>query len=222
MKRPALTTATAVAVALCGLLTACAGPKAVQQTLLSSDLKAAYLSPDQTLAQARHAIVFEDGQRATSCNTYLPLIARVALAEGVNNQAIKSSYLECEALDLIAKAQPFAGNVDTASMGRLLLDRLDLRSFPNSLAMQATDQAFTLATLFPQNLKANGVSANMETADTRLNLQVVAVVPANGNASPDWIVQVANEFKTGNYRGYATLLLIDPLEKATVQGRSYP
>ena len=76
--------------------------------------------------------------------------------------------------------------------------------------------------LFPQNLKANGVSANMETADTRLNLQVVAVLPANGNASPDWIVQVANEFKTGNYRGYATLLLIDPLEKATVQGRSYP
>ncbi len=183
---------------------------------------AAFDNIDGTVRQERSILAFSDDQMADSCESYWKAMTKYSVLESVNNQLVKSEYLVCDGLAALSEFKPYQETNENLQIGKLLLTKLDLRSFPSSFRRLASDGSYTFADLFPEESKSdfNGVIYNAE--DWVFSLSVVAVVDANNNSSQDWVVQIADESKTGNYRQYATLLIYDALDKEVLNAESYP
>ena len=181
---------------------------ASRHLILNTELANAYENVDASLSQERTPLSFSGGAGASDCNGYLTLRTRYGVEETVSNQLIRGEYLVCDALNILARAEP--ARAVGPEPGKTLLSRLDLRSFPSSLRPAATDAAYTLATMFPTQISSSRNIAQLDTGDWMLSLELVAAARINDNAIPDWIVWMADEAKSGNYRSYQTLVIYDP------------
>jgi len=172
------------------------------------------------LARVRVELKLADGSVVSNCTDYLVRGASVSIDESLESQLAKSEYLICEALDLIERSRAPAVVVKT-DYGQRLADLLDLRSFPSSLNMRSDDVVHTLSTITVEKLTVDAVSVAMDEPDWHYRLEVVAVRDINGNDTPDWIVWLADEAKQGSYRGYVTLVLLDPMSGSEFAASPY-
>ncbi len=189
---------------------------------MDENLMAAYKEFDKSNKAIRSPLLFSSGASVNNCDSYMKLISRGEIVEAVNNKLVKSEYLVCDALRVLSQAARFTGKIDTESVGLRLLDNLDLRYFPNSLGRLADEDSFTLKALFPKNSVANEATVTLDTADWMLTIKVVAVVLANNNTTEDWVIQLADESKSGNYRSYETLLIYDPVLSDVLKAERIP
>lgn len=186
-------------------------------------LTLAYTDVKSAMEEKRTPFVFASGAVADTCASYLALAGAKAIADTDNNQRIKAEYLHCDALALLGEAAAgWEMPSVTEALGRELLARLDLRSFPSSLFMKTTDTHFTLGHLHPDDVEAGAVTASYSSADWSFTIKVVAVADINHNRQPDWIVWVADEAVAGTYRGYSTLVVYDPAGAGFMQAVPYP
>lgn len=193
------------------LFTSCTSPdEYFKQSIIDKDLRAAYINHDNSIKQERSSLLFVGDSSATNCDSYLELFARNYLLETVDNQMVKSEYLVCDALKILASSEIYAGNIDAAKIGSDLLNKLDIRSFPSSLARTAENSSFTLNNIFPNQSFSKLSSAIYESDDWFFSVKVVAVSNINDNLLQDWILFLSDESKVGNYRGYSTLIIYDP------------
>lgn len=189
-------------------LIACASVGTTKMGLLNEAVVQADQRRTEELAQLRAELKLADGSSVNNCTDYLSRSASVNVDESSEARLAKSEYLICETLDLIERSRPAA--VIEANYGRRLADTLDLRSFPSSLNMRSGDIAHTLSTVATESLTIDSVSVTMDESDWHYRVEVVAIRDINGNETPDWIVWLADEAKQGSYRGYATLVVVDP------------
>lgn len=156
----------------------------------------------------RAALTFDSGAVAQNCGDYLRLIATSPIKEDVANQLAKSEYLLCDVLALIRHQKLATGTQDVA-FGTALATRLDLRSFPSSLAPMLDERRFSLDRLDRAAVQIEPTAAVYETKDAHYRLEVVATMDLNNNAKTDWVLWLADEARTGNYRQYQTLIIYD-------------
>jgi hypothetical protein len=182
-----------------------------EHMILDKDLLQAYEDLDKSNTINRSPLLFQSSFSADDCESYTKMRSSSEIVETVNNQLVKSEYLVCDALRILSESKMISGAVNSELKGQQLLNKLDLRSFPNSLHRLANDSSFTLSSLFASSSVADKISVKYETADWILTIKVVAVVLLNSNADEDWVVQLADESKAGNYRNYQTLIIYDPL-----------
>lgn len=192
----------------------------IEKGIMDSGLREAYQKADELLIQHRTVLTFNNGMSANNCRDYLKLSVNHDVQETVNNQIIKSEYLVCDAVNILAGAKSFTDN-SVVQMGDVLLHRLDIRSFPNSFSRMADDNAFTLYKMFPNQLSANTDSVSYESDEWFFSLHIVAIADLNSNVNPDWIVYLSDESKTGNYRNYATLIVYDTQSNEPLKGVLY-
>ena len=107
-------------------------------------------------------------------------------------------------------------------MGDEILSKLDLRSFPSSLSRVGSETLHTLKALYPGQTSYVDNVAELQTEDWAFTVEVVALARINDNSTPDWIVWVFDESKSGNYRGYSTIILYDPDEQEVFRATKYP
>ena len=107
-------------------------------------------------------------------------------------------------------------------LGEKLESKLDLRSFPSSLNRIGSEEANTLKSIFPEQTKSFNNVVELQTEDWAFTIEVVALAKINDNSSPDWIVWVLDEAKSGNYRGYSTLIIYDPEKQKKLKAVVYP
>lgn len=188
--------------------------------IIDKNLIKAYEELDKSEKIKRSALLFQNGLSAGNCESYADLKSESEIVETVNNQLVKSEYLVCDALKILSDAKVFSGAVKTELMGQQLLNKLDLRSFPNSLHRLTDDNSFTLGSLFASDSVANETSVKYETEDWIITIKVVAVVLLNGNEDEDWVVQLADESKSGNYRNYENLIIYDPIKSDYFKAKS--
>lgn len=153
-------------------------------------------------------LVFESGATAQTCDEYMRLIAVTTLKEGVNNQLAKGEYLLCEVLAIVGDKKLSPGRQDVG-YGQILATRLDLRSFPSSLFQMLDEKKYSLSLLDAKSLKVLPTVVTYETADWRYSLKLVATLDVNNNGKTDWVLWLADEAKSGNYRQYQTLIIYD-------------
>ena len=184
-----------------------ARPQAVVGTVYNRELADA-LQNRQIFKKKRAALTFDSGAVAQNCAQYLRLAGGSPIKEDVANQLAKSEYLLCDALALIGDKKSATGPHDVA-FGKALADRLDLRSFPSSLAPMLDETKYSLAHVDEAAVKLEPTAAAYETKDMHYRLEVVATLDINNNAKPDWVLWLADEARIGNYRQYQTLVVYD-------------
>lgn len=210
---------------LCPLVVlACAGPAASSgPAIFDKDLAEAYAHVDQSFDENRSPLAFEGGGLATNCRSYLDKATKFRVDEAIDNQLIKSEYLVCDALKLLAGSSPAQdGKPARDTGGRALLEKLDLRTFPSSQSILSDDKSHTLAALYPNRASASGNAVKLDTDDWSLTLEIVAVARLDDNDLDDWIVWLTDESKTGNYRNYQTLVIYDPAGRNKLGAVAYP
>ncbi len=206
-----------------GLLCACGIATSQQFSyVLDEELKKVVSNPDTELSKARTGLEFSNKKIAKDCLSYYRYGKNEAIVESVNNQFVKSEYLMCDALEVLSSAEDYSGEVDTQSIGEALMMRLDLRSFVNSMSRAADDVNFTFNDIFPAEARVIGAGVVLDLDDWVLTLRTVAVVDVNKNGLQDWVVQMADESKDGNYRHYTTLIVFDPEKNGVMSATTFP
>lgn len=206
------------------ILAGCASNKLSPPPYIPNEqLKLSYETLEHSLKKKRNIFAFDGGQAANDCITYFELISKSPADETIHNQLVKSEYLICDALNILSESLGISGiTSENLDRGGELLSKLDLRSFPSSLNRASNDETHTLKSLFPRETTSAKNTAKLETDDWAFTMEVVALARINDNSFPDWIVWISDESKSGNYRGYSTLIIYDPEERERFKGTSYP
>ncbi len=199
-----------VVFALCGLLLACQGRQegVVAGAVYNVELATALQQYQESFNKKRATLTFDSGATAQTCDEYLRLMATTVLKEDVNNQLAKGEYLLCEALAMMGDKKLSAGR-QGATFGQTLAARLDVRSFPSSLFQMLDEQKYSLNQLDAKAIKTDNTAVISETEEWRYRIELVATLDVNNNGKADWLLWLADEAKTGNYRQYQTLVIYD-------------
>ena len=217
-----MTRSTLLVLSLGVFLVACQGRQeaVVVGAVYNSEVASALQQYQSNFNKKRAVLVFDSGAKAQTCNEYLRLIATVPLKEDVNNQLVKGEYLLCEVLAIIGEKKLSAGRQDVG-FGQALASRLDLRSFPSSLFQTLDEHKFSLSQLDAKAVKTEATAVTYETAEWRYRIEVVATLDVNNNGKADWLLWLADEAKTGNYRQYQTLVIYDVNETGPMKATPY-
>lgn len=71
------------------------------------------------------------------------------------------------------------------------------------------EQKHSLNQLDEKAVKGESTTVIHETADGHYRLELVATLDVNNNGKADWVLWLADEAKSGNYRQYQTLIAYD-------------
>lgn len=207
--------------ALSFFLAACQGRQEVTtvDAVYSSELANA-LQQQEISNKKRAMLVFDSGATAQTCDEYLRLLAGAALKEEVNNQLAKGDYLLCEVLAMVGDKKLGAGP-RSVTFGTALANRLDLRSFPSSLFQMLDKQKHSLSQLDAKAIKVDSTTVTYETEDWHFRLELVATLDVNNNGKADWVLWLADEAKSGNYRQYQTLVVYDVSDTGPMHAAPY-
>jgi len=190
--------------------------------ILNESLKSSYKDLENSLNKARSNLLFNNDEIANNCNSYSLFNSKYELDESNYNQQVKSEYLICDALEILISSSSGPDNKATdLTYGEVLTSKLDVRTFPSSLIRVGTEEAYTLNSIFPEQIKASNNMVEVETQDWAFTLEVVASVNINDNSLSDLIVWVLDESKSGNYRGYSTLIIYDYKEQNQLKATAY-
>lgn len=191
--------------------------------LLNDQLSLSYQKTDDSLKYKRTKLLFSGNYEANDCNSYYDLASKYNLEESIHNQLVKSEYLICDALKILSESKGISDEKALRlDLGRELLSKLDIRSFPSSLSRAGSELSYTLKSLYPSQVSYIDNVAVFETQYWTFTMEVVALVRINDNSKTDWIVWVFDESKSGNYRGYSTIILYDPDEKEVFRAATSP
>lgn len=198
-------------IALIVFQTACgaSGHASILITAYNAETIKALHQYDQTLRKRRPPLEFKSRTVAETCETYIQAMRETAPDEGVNNQIAKSEYLICDVLAIIGRKNVTGERIGGSAFGEMLAARLDLRSFPSSLFQMLDEKKHTLASIGKGSLQVGATFVTYETPDWVYKLEVVASLDINKNGKPDWVIWLTDKAKTGNYRGYQTLIAYD-------------
>lgn len=183
---------------------------------------AAFSDFDETMTASRAPIRFEDGTRASSCETYLAARRDTKVEETVHNKTISQEYLICDTLAALAAAvEPRTEPPLTMSYGEALLTRLDLGSFPSSLHPAAEQYPLLADLASVSRIRLEETSVFLEQDDWHFQLEVVARGDVNRDGYEDWLVWLTDEALNSSYRDY-TLLVIDRVtEEGTLRAEVF-
>ena len=195
--------------------------------IFDADLAKAYKNYDASIAEKRQEINFESGAKASNCTEYWRENGKSAVKEDIANQLYQSEYLICDALQILKKsAKPNEVSTDgktSANYGKEIYNRLDLTSFPSSLAqsLDETNKTFALSKN-KMRPKVEPLSVVSDTKTWNFAVQVVAETDANGDGKKDLIIYVVDESKEGNLRSYSTLVIYDVENKGDLKAAAPP
>ncbi|MBU2869124.1 hypothetical protein [Colwellia sp. E2M01] len=190
--------------------------------ILNESLKSSYNDLENSLKKDRSNLLFNNDEVANNCNSYFLLNSKYEVEESIYNQQVKSEYLICDALEILISSSEGTDNKATdLTFGKTLSSKLDVRTFPSSLMRVGTEEVHTLSSISPEELKIYNNMVVVETQDWAFTLEVVASANINDNSFSDLIVWVLDESKSGNYRGYSTLIIYDYKSQSQLKATVY-
>lgn len=163
---------------------------------------------DQTLIEKRSKLGFVNAPAVDNCDNYIKAKRVSSIEQSINNQLVSSEYLVCDVLSILGM-QPIKLITNVDDFGLVLAERLDLRTFTSSIRPMLTDESYTLRNLSGKDLITDALSVTRDTKGWFYKLKVVASIDINSNGIDDWIVYHSDESKSGNYRGYQTIIVMD-------------
>lgn len=172
----------------------------------NSDVDESLMNADQALRERRNLIEFSDSSSVDNCITYIQKNKNLKIKEDVYNQQVKNEYLICDVLELLGGRSYKFVSADK-HYGKVIAERLDLRTFLSSLGPRLSDDSYTLYSIVEGNVKAVENSAIYENDDWFLSIEVVASADIDSDGIVDWIVWHVDEAKYGNYKSYQTLVV---------------
>lgn len=191
--------------------------------LINKELLLSYSNFDDSFKKPHNPLTFGEDHIAKNCKTYFEMSSNHDIDETINNQMVKSEYLICDALKILSESSGVkTKNINASNSGEELLTKLDLRTFASSFFRLCDKNSYTLKSLFPEHASSLASVALVETEDWAFTLEIVAVANINENSTPDWVVWVLDESKSGNYCGYSTLIIFDPNNQAIYKATPYP
>lgn len=182
--------------------------------IFNENLAEAYKNFDRSAAEKRKEITFASGEKAETCAEYWRAKEKSPVKEDVAEMLYKSEYLVCDALQILRNsARTNEVTLETksaADYGKEIYNRLDLNSFPSSLAQTSGKEKNTFKRQKSEMpSKVEPLSVTSDTAEWNFAVEVVAETDANANGKKDLIVYVIDESKEGNLKSYSTFLIYD-------------
>lgn len=195
------------------------------KTIIYDDkLAEAFNNYDASITRKRQKLSFESGAEVSNCTDYWRESKTSEIKEEVANMTFQSEYLICDALQLLKKttdSEKISNDTKNSNnYGQELYNRLDLKSFPSSMAQMLNDNATfenNKEKLLP---KIEPLAVISETKDWNFTIKVVAETDLNKNQKKDLIVWVIDEAKEGNYRGYSTQIIYDMDDKGLLKAQN--
>lgn len=182
--------------------------------VLDIGLAAALEDPVTAWTQALTPLQFENGRIVSNCRDYAEAGRVSSIDESVANQMVMSEYRLCDALRLLAGRS--VRSAPAQGLGKEVLTRLDLHTIRSSLGPALADRATSLREVSGDSATASGDVAAIDTEDHQFELRVVAIADFSGQADPDWLLWSSDERPGGNYRAYASWIVIDPPPAGTL------
>lgn len=195
-----------------------------QNYIFDEKLANAYKNYEISATEKKNEIAFESGAKAKNCSEYWREKEKSSIKEDIANMLYQSEYLICDALQILKKADMKYDNiVQNSSADKFVQEiysRLDLTSFPSSLAQTETSDSLTFGNAKEKlqgKIEKNAINSN--TKDWNFVLTIAAAADLNKNGKEDLLVWVTDEAKEGNYRAYSTILIYDFEEKGILKGQ---
>lgn len=189
--------------------------------IISEDVRAAVAHPDDAMTRTRSPLGLDNGTTVRNCTDYLAAQrAGAEIAEFTEARLVASEYVVCDVMDALRCAARGAQG-PMRKVGQELADRLDLRQIRTSLGPRLDDRAHTLATL-GDALQTTDIRASLTLADWTFVLSLAAVADVDGDGRSDWIVSLADEARTGSYRDYGVLVVLDPERPGPLRVQKWP
>lgn len=186
--------------------------------IFDKKLAVAFSDLDKTMAVSRSPVQLQPDITASNCKDYLAHISNHPIVEGAANFMVASEYLTCAAVGMLIKATPqLTARYHPQSYGQELYARLDLSSFPTSFGPRLDPQHQTFKSFGNTSFHTAKYALVYDTADWHLSLRVVATADVDGNGQADWLVWLTDEAKTGNYRGYNQVIILNPTREGLLR-----
>ena len=182
-------------------------------TIFDKSLAAAYRNYDRSITEKRTALEFESGKQVTTCSEYTNEKKTSRVKEDVANKLYASEYLVCDALEILKTAgatKNGKAKQSATNYGREIYNRLDISNLPSSLVENSDGKAIFLKNrLTKPRPKITKYAVSSDSPKWFFSVETVAETDVDGNGKKDWILQVIDEGKEGNYRSYSTWLVLD-------------
>lgn len=191
--------------------------------IFNEELKVAYQHYDATLTLQRNSLLFESGASASNCEEYLTLKQSSVVADGVNNRNVSQEYLVCDSVALLKQAGARISTFrPSPGLGKELLHRLDLRTFPSSLRQRVDKQRVVPGSFRTLPMKADQYSVSSATEDWLFEIEVVAEFDIDGNGKHDWLLWLTDVARQGTYRAYHVLIVPNPSRHGLLSAEIVP
>lgn len=189
--------------------------------IFSEAVRAAVARPNDAMTTRRAALSLDSGLIVYTCADYLKARrAGAAVAESAGARLASSEYAVCDTLDAVRCSTRGVGGRH-ANVGDDLASRLDLRQVRSSLGPRLDDRIHTLAAL-GEPLHASDTEVSLATDDWTFILRIVAVADVDGDGRSDWVLWMTDEARSGSYREYATLVVLDPDKPGPLRALPWP
>jgi hypothetical protein len=141
----------------------------------------------------------------------LDLPDRTAAVESVRENRIFQEYQTCFALEVLRLAREPADRptIDDRPPAATLRERLDLRSFPNSLRprLRAKAGATTLAQAGLVTTTSSPFTVTVSDPQWTFRLTALAAADFDADGCEDWLVRLVDRAKAGSYVGSCILVV---------------
>lgn len=194
----------------------------VATRIFDADLAKAFKNYDQSLAEKKTPLLFESGKEVETCAGYLSEKKNSTVKSDVPNMLYASEYVICDELAALKNATITKKKaVDSIKIyGKEIYNRLNIADVPSSLIEGNSEKVILLKDKISKNsFRVTKYAVESETPEWSFAVAIVAVTDCDGDGKPDWILQVADEAKEGNYRLYSVWLVRGVTEKGVLDAK---
>lgn len=197
----------------------CQAQQKVTTRIFDTDLAKAAKNYKKSLAEKKTPLLFESGKKVENCNDYLSEKKNSTIEESVSNMIYASEYVICDELAALKNAKMTKNNAasSTENFGKEIYNRLNIANVPSSLIEGNNEKSVLLKDKLPESgLEISQYKVESDTPEWSFAVKIVAVTDCDNDGKPDWILQVSDEAKQGNYRLYSTWLVRGVWEKSVL------
>ena len=188
--------------------------------IFDADLAKALKNYNKSLAEKKTRLLFESGKTVETCGEYLKEKKNSTIKSDTPNMLYDSEYVVCDELTALKNAKTFAKKAafSTDNFGKEIYNRLNIADVPTSLVEGDTEKAVFFKDKLPKSgLKITKYKVESDAPNWFFAVDIVAVTDCDGDGKPDWILQVADEAKDGNYRQYSAWLVRGTSDKGILR-----
>lgn len=168
-----------------------------------------YQAYDKSVAANKLPLLFESGKTVHNCAEYFTEVQSAKVSEGVNNKLVFQEYLICDTLQLLRESKIgfTIGNAINKDLGKLIYQKLDMRTLRSSFAPMLEDNKFLLKDLIGMVFKVKPYLVELDDPEWDFGLHVMAYADFDNDGENEILAWMYDKSKNSTYVDYQVVVI---------------